>query len=160
MRIRTLASLLATGAVLAAPAAAFAQSAGDNQYSDPFSSGGSSSSGGGSSGGSSSSSQQQQQVASAEPVAKPAPKKDGIKAKVSRMIGLRGSEEKPQTADAQAAPSRSPAPKVKTAAASGDAQPAAPAAPAQAPAANGNAMNGSAPIPSSSNFDSRWSAFR
>lgn len=58
MRNRTLASLLATGAVLAAPAAAFAQSAGDNQYSDPFSSGGSNSSGGGSSssgGGSSSS---------------------------------------------------------------------------------------------------------
>jgi murein L,D-transpeptidase YafK len=100
---------------------------------------------------------QQQQVASAEPAAKPAPKKDGIKARVSRMIGLRGSEEKPQTADAAPAPARSAGPKVKTAAASGDAQPAA-QAPAAAPAP---ANIGAAPAaPSSTNFDSRWSAFR
>jgi hypothetical protein len=108
-------------------------------------------------GGSSKPAEPQEQVASIQPA--PKPKREGVKAKVSRMIGLRGSEEKPQ-ADAQATAPRSAAPKVKTASASGEAQPAAPApaAPAAAPASN--AMSGSAPIPQSSNFDSRWSAFR
>ncbi len=98
-------------------------------------------------GGSSSTPQPQEQVASAEPAAKP--KREGVKARVSRMIGLRGSEERQQAADAPRT-----APKVKTASASGDAQPApvAPAAPANI---------GAAPAaPSSSNFDSRWNAFR
>ena len=108
-------------------------------------------------GGSSKPAEPQEQVASIQPA--PKPKREGVKAKVSRMIGLRGSEEKPQ-ADAQAPAPRSAAPKVKTASASGEAQSAAPApaAPAAAPASN--AMSGSAPIPQSSNFDSRWSAFR
>jgi murein L,D-transpeptidase YafK len=101
--------------------------------------------------GGSSTPQPQEQVASAEPVAKP--KREGVKAKVSRMIGLRGSEEKPQAAEAPRS-----SPKVKTASASGDAQPAAAPAPAvQAAPAN----IGSAPAaPSSSNFDNRWNAFR
>ncbi|MET0866945.1 MAG: hypothetical protein ABWY35_02510, partial [Pseudorhodoplanes sp.] len=107
-------------------------------------------------GGNSAPAQPQERVASAEPESKPAPKKEGVRAKVSRMMGLRGSEEKPQSAEAPAA--RSAAPKVKTASASGEAQAAQPAA--AAPAAGGNAMSGAAPIPQSSNFDSRWSAFR
>jgi murein L,D-transpeptidase YafK len=100
----------------------------------------------------------QEQVASAEPA--PKPKREGVKAKVSRMIGLRGSDEKPQSADAQAPAARSAAPKVKTASASGDAQPAAAAPAPAAPANGGNVMSGSAPIPQSTSFDSRWSAFR
>jgi hypothetical protein len=100
----------------------------------------------------------QEQVASAEPA--PKPKREGVKAKVSRMIGLRGSDEKPQSADAQAPVARSAAPKVKTASASGDAQPAAAAPAPAAPANGGNVMSGSAPIPQSTSFDSRWSAFR
>jgi murein L,D-transpeptidase YafK len=101
--------------------------------------------------GGSSTPQPQEQVASAEPVAKP--KRDGVKAKVSRMIGLRGSEERPQSAEAPAKP------KVKTASASGDVPAAAAPAPAPAPAAPSGF--GAAPVaPSSSNFDSRWSAFR
>jgi hypothetical protein len=113
-------------------------------------------------GGSTSSAQSEQRVAAAaaEPAApKAAPKREGVRAKVSRMIGLRGSNEQAQTADAAppAAPVRPASPKVKTAAASGEAQqPAAPAAPS-----NGATMSGSQPIPpSSNNFDSRWSAFR
>ena len=116
-------------------------------------------------GGSTSSAQTEQRVAAAEPAApKAAPKSEGIKAKVSRMIGLRGSNDQAQSADAAApaAAARSASPKVKTAAASGDAQ--QPAAPAPAPAAapsNGGVMSGSQPIPpSSNNFDNRWNAFR
>ena len=116
-------------------------------------------------GSSSSSAQAEQRVAAAEPAApKAAPKREGIKARVSRMIGLRGSNDQAQSADAAApaAPVRSASPKVKTASASSESQP--PAAPAPAPAAapsNGGVISGSQPIPpSSNNFDNRWSAFR
>jgi murein L,D-transpeptidase YafK len=117
-------------------------------------------------GGSTSSAQSEQRVAAAEPVApKAAPKREGVRAKVSRMIGLRGSNEQAQAADAPApaaVPARPASPKVKTAAASGEAQPQQPAAaPAPAAPSNGGVMSGSQPIPpSSNNFDSRWSAFR
>ncbi len=77
------------------------------------------------------------------------------------MIGLRGSNEKPQTADAPASgrPGPPASPKVKTAAASGEAQP--PRRRAGRARSNGGMMSGSQPIPpSSNNFDSRWSAFR
>jgi murein L,D-transpeptidase YafK len=93
------------------------------------------------------------QVAAAEA---PKPKREGIKSRVSKMVGLRGSST-PQTAaetpaPKQAATTSTAAPKVKTAEA-----PAAPAAPAQQPSGT---MNGAQPAPPSNNFDSRWSAFR
>ena len=94
------------------------------------------------------------QVAAVE-TPKPAPKRESIKSRVSKMVGLRGSSA-PQAATEAPAPnqaaatSRSGAPKVKTA--------EAPAAPA--PSQSGGMMNGAQPAPSSTNFDSRWSAFR
>ena len=78
------------------------------------------------------------------------------------MIGLRGSNEQAQTADAAApaAPVRSASPKVKTAAASGERSSRPRRLPPAAPS-NGGVMSGSQPIPpSSKNFDNRWSAFR
>ena len=103
----------------------------------------------------------QTRVASAEPVAlpKPAPAREGVRANVSRMIGLRGASEPKQTETPAA---QSPAgtvrgqtdtPKVKTAA-------AAETAPAPAAQPGTPLIRGAQPIPSSSNFDSRWSAFR
>ena len=87
----------------------------------------------------------------------PAPKRESIKSRVSKMVGLRGSSTPQTTAEApapnQAATARSSAPKVKTAEA-----PVAP--PAPAPSQSGGMMSGAQPAPSSSNFDSRWSAFR
>jgi len=94
------------------------------------------------------------QVAVAET---PKPKRESIKSRVSKMVGLRGSSDQPQpaeTATAKPAPTRAaaPAPKLKTA--------EAPAAPAAAPAQPSGTMNGAQPAPASTNFDSRWSAFR
>lgn len=84
-----------------------------------------------------------------------APKKEGVTAKVSRMIGLRGADKdeasKEQPASAQAAAPgaiRQIDPNVRT---------------AQQPATvttTGSLMNGAQPIPQTSNFDSRWTAFR
>lgn len=93
------------------------------------------------------------QVAAVEP----APKREGIKSRVSKMVGLRGSSDQPQasqTPAAKSAPARTAAeaPKVKTA--------EAPAAPAPAAQPAPGMINGAQPAPSASNFDSRWSAFR
>jgi hypothetical protein len=93
------------------------------------------------------------QVAVAEA---PKPKRESIKSRVSKMVGLRGSSDQPQPSEAAAAKpapaSAAAAPKVKTA--------EAPAAPATAPTQASGTMSGAQPAPSSSNFDSRWSAFR
>ena len=72
-------------------------------------------------------------------------------AKVSRMIGLR-SGDKPETPKEQAAPGaiRQIDPNTKAA------QQAAPTT----TASTGSLMNGTQPIPPSSSFDSRWTAFR
>jgi hypothetical protein len=90
------------------------------------------------------------QVAVAE-APKPAPKRESVKSRVSKMVGLRGSSG-PAT--------QSPAP--SQAATGGDAQnmktAQAPASPA--PAQAQPTMSGAQPAPSSTNFDSRWSAFR
>jgi murein L,D-transpeptidase YafK len=91
------------------------------------------------------------QVAAVE-APKPAPKRESVKSRVQRMVGLRGSST-PQTetpAPSQASAPRGAGPQVKTA--------EAPAAPA--PSQPGGMMNGAQPAPSSNNFDSRWSAFR
>ncbi len=95
------------------------------------------------------------QVATAE--APPAPKREGIKSRVSKMVGLRGSSN-PQAATEtpaprQAAATSAPAPKVKTAEAPAN-------SPAPAPSQPNGMMSGAQPAPSSNNFDSRWSAFR
>lgn len=80
-----------------------------------------------------------------------APKKEGVTAKVSRMIGLRGADPKDQPASAPGA-IRQIDPNVKTG------QQAAPAP--TTTASTGSLMNGAQPIPPTSNFDSRWTAFR
>jgi hypothetical protein len=98
------------------------------------------------------------QVAAVE-APKPAQKRESVKSRVQRMVGLRGSSN-PQTSaepaasrPAQAAAPRSEQPNVKTAEG-----PAAP--PAQSGWQSNGLMNGAQPAPSSNNFDSRWSAFR
>ncbi|MES1154921.1 MAG: hypothetical protein ABUL48_00680, partial [Pseudorhodoplanes sp.] len=96
--------------------------------------------------------------APAEETTAAAPKKEGVTAKVSRMIGLRkddkteGAKEQPANTQ-QAAPGaiRQIDPNVRTA----QNPPAA-----GTTATTGSLMNGSQPIPPSSNFDSRFSAFR
>jgi hypothetical protein len=97
------------------------------------------------------------QVAAAE-APKPAPKRESVKSRVQKMVGLRGSNapEATDTSPARPAAAARPAqeaPKVKTAEA-----PAA--APAAAPAQPSGVMNGAQPAPSTNSFDSRWSAFR
>jgi murein L,D-transpeptidase YafK len=96
-------------------------------------------------------------AAAAEEPASEAPKKEGMIARASRSIGLRGSEKKEAAKDQP------------------DTQPAAPGAirqvdtsrtapqnqPAPATTAStGSLMSGSQPIPQASSFDSRFSAFR
>jgi murein L,D-transpeptidase YafK len=91
--------------------------------------------------------------APAEETSAEAPKKEGVMAKVSRSIGLRGSDKKDQTVETQqAAPGaiRQIDPNARTA------QQAAPVT----TASTGSLMNGAQPIPPSSSFDSRFSAFR
>jgi murein L,D-transpeptidase YafK len=101
------------------------------------------------------------QVAAAQ-APRPAPKRESIKSRVSKMVGLRGSSDQQQPAsDTPAAakpaaptPARAAgtqAPPVKTA----EAPPASPA-----PSQPGGMINGAQPAPASSSFDSRWSAFR
>jgi hypothetical protein len=89
---------------------------------------------------------------------KPAPKRESVKSRVQKMVGLRGSNAPEATSDTSSSKpvARTPAetPKVKTAEA-----PAAPP-PAAAPAQPNGVMTGAQPAPSSNNFDSRWSAFR
>jgi murein L,D-transpeptidase YafK len=93
------------------------------------------------------------QVAAAEPPT-PAPKRESVKSRVSKMVGLRGSSAPAAQAPAPSqAATNADAQKVKTAQA-----PAASSAPA--PAQSGAMMSGAQPAPSSTNFDSRWSAFR
>jgi murein L,D-transpeptidase YafK len=98
------------------------------------------------------------QVAAAE-APRPEPKRESIKSRVSKMVGLRGSNSQTSAdtpAPKQAATPRTETPNVRTAAA-----PAAPAtAPTPAPAQPSGMMSGAQPAPSSSSFDSRWSAFR
>lgn len=111
---------------------------------------------------------EQSRVAAVQPASEQQPKPAAKPSIVQRVMGLRGG--------ANAAPAESPTPKsrpaqtakpgaiepqsaesrVKTAAA-GEGSPASTAAPA--PATN-SLMNGAQPIPSTSSFDSRWSAFR
>ena len=95
-------------------------------------------------------------AAAAEETTTEAPKKEGVTAKVSRTIGLRGSEKNNAPKDQAAAPQTAPGairqidPNTKT-------------APQPAPtttASTGSLMNGAQPIPSTSSFDSRFSAFR
>jgi hypothetical protein len=81
-----------------------------------------------------------------------APKKEGVMAKVSRTIGLRGSDKKDQAADTQqAAPGA-----IRQIDTTRTGQQPAPTT----TASNGSLMNGAQPIPSSSSFDSRFSGFR
>src|SRR5690606_25373972 len=109
---------------------------------------------------------EQSRVAAVQPASEQQPKPAAKPSIVQRVMGLRGG--------ANAAPAESPTPKsrpaqtakpgaiepqsaesrVKTAAA-GEGSPASTAAPA--PATN-SLMNGAQPIPSTSSFDSRWSA--
>jgi murein L,D-transpeptidase YafK len=97
--------------------------------------------------------------------------------RMKRMVGLRGSEEKPAAKPAPAVPA--PKPKVAAKPAAKPAQAAAPGAirpkpaeaepvktaatpqPAAAPQAPaGGAIAGAAPVVPTGNFDNRWSAFR
>jgi hypothetical protein len=107
---------------------------------------------------------EQSRVAAAQPAPEPQPKPTAKPGIVSRVMGLRGSD---------AANHEAPAPKPRPvqAAKPGAIQPqsddsrvktaAAAETPVAATAATGSVMNGAAPIPSSSsNFDSRWGAFR
>jgi murein L,D-transpeptidase YafK len=98
------------------------------------------------------------QVAAAE-TPKPAPKRESVKSRVQKMVGLRGSsapESSSEASSAKPAPARATkdAPKVQTAEA-----PAAPA-PAAPAAQPSGMMSGAQPAPASSSFDSRWNAFR
>lgn len=83
-----------------------------------------------------------------------APKKEGVIAKVSRSIGLRGSDKKEQSAETQqAAPGAIR--QIDTTRSAQQNQPAS-----TTTASTGSLMSGAQPIPSSSSFDSRFSAFR
>ena len=114
-------------------------------------------------------------VASVQPMAPaatanpPAPQRETVRAKVSRMIGLRGSSEKHVEVPTRAAPaataSRSPSdtPRTKTAAAPTAAESPAPqqaSIAASAPRPTGSIMSGSQPIPQTSSFENRFGAFR
>jgi len=91
-----------------------------------------------------------------------APQRETVRSRVSRAIGLRGSNEKQAEVPTRAAPaptaSRTPSemPKVKTAAAPATAE--APASPAPQP--SNTVMSGAQPIPQASSFESRFGAFR
>ena len=114
-------------------------------------------------------------VASVQPMAPAAtsaaptaPQRETVRAKMSRMIGLRGSSEKQAEVPTRAAPavtaSRAPseAPKMKTAAAPASGEAPAPQR-AAAPASQqstGSVMSGSQPIPQTSSFESRFGAVR
>ena len=107
----------------------------------------------------------QTRIASAEPMPMPAPReREGVKARVSRMIGLRNEQQRNEAAaprsSAAASRTSSEAPKVKTAAAQSSSREAAAATAAPAPAPQPGIMSGAQPIPGSSNFDNRWGSFR
>ncbi len=95
-------------------------------------------------------------AATAETPAAETPKKEGVMSKVSRTIGLRGSEKSDAAKGQAAAPQTAPGairqidPNMKTAQ---QQQPAT-------TASTGSLMNGAQPIPQASSFDSRFSAFR
>ncbi len=93
-----------------------------------------------------------------------APQRETMRSRVSRAIGLRGSSEKQAEVPTRAAPATaaSRAPSVKTAAVPAtNAAPAPQAVPAAARAPSTNTvMSGSQPIPQTSNFESRFGAFR
>jgi murein L,D-transpeptidase YafK len=96
------------------------------------------------------------QVATAE-APKPAPKRESIKSRAQKLVGLRGSNSSEATtseASATKQPSTRATSNVKTAEA-----PAAPAPAAQQSQPSGM-MSGAQPAPSTNSFDSRWSAFR
>jgi len=92
-------------------------------------------------------------AATTEETTAEAPKKEGVTAKVSRMIGLRGAD-------------KTEAPKDQPASAPGairqiDPKTGQQSEPASATTVTtGNLMNGAQPIPQATNFDSRWTAFR
>ncbi|MBZ0162352.1 MAG: hypothetical protein K8H74_06545, partial [Notoacmeibacter sp.] len=97
----------------------------------------------------------------AETNAAEAPRKEPLTSRVSSVIGLRGSGKKtPDQTEAAAAAApgaiRRIDPAVRTAKTEEEPQP-----PVSAPTrATGSLISGSQPIPQSSNFDSRWTAFR
>jgi murein L,D-transpeptidase YafK len=105
---------------------------------------------------------EQSRVAAVQPAPEPQAKPAAKPGLMSRITGLRGSNANaaPTPRPAQAAavaakPAAQPQaadPKVQTAAAGQGAQPAA--------APTGTVINGAQPIPATSNFDSRWGAFR
>jgi hypothetical protein len=82
-----------------------------------------------------------------------APPKEGVTAKISRKLGLRGSE-----------PEETPTPKAKPTreAANGAIRPAddGDVKTASTRPASGSLLNGAQPIVPTENFDSRWGAFR
>ncbi len=97
------------------------------------------------------------QVAAVE-APRPAPKRESVRSRIERTVGLRGSSTPQNTAETPSAPkpaatTRGDGSNVKTA-----------EGPAAAPSQSGwqanGLMNGAQPAPSSNNFDSRWSAFR
>jgi hypothetical protein len=107
---------------------------------------------------------EQSRIAAVQPAPEPQAKPAAKPGLMSRITGLRGSNANaaPSPRPAQAAavaakPAAQPQaadPKVQTAAAGQGAQPAAVTPPA------GTVINGAQPIPATSNFDSRWGAFR
>ena len=83
-------------------------------------------------------------------------RKEPLTTRVSRAIGLRGSDKKEA---AKNEPAAEPAPGVRQIDMNVRTVNAAPTAGA-APNTTGSLMNGSQPIPGSSSFDSRWTGFR
>jgi hypothetical protein len=91
-----------------------------------------------------------QQPAPVEQKAAEAPKKEGVTAKITRKLGIRGTE----TANTDAEKPAGSAPgAIRPVADAGEAKPAA------SPRTTGSLMSGAQPIPASSSFDSRF-AFR
>ncbi|MDT3684798.1 MAG: murein L,D-transpeptidase family protein [Pseudorhodoplanes sp.] len=109
---------------------------------------------------------EQSRVAAMQPAAEQPPKPAAKPSIVQRVLGLRGGANAAEAPTPKSRPARTAKPgaiepqsaeaRVKTAAA-GESSPASTAAPA--PATN-SLMNGAQPMPSTSSFDSRWSAFR
>jgi murein L,D-transpeptidase YafK len=105
-----------------------------------------------------------QPAAQPEPAASKAaeaPKKEGITAKITRKLGLRGGETTAAAESAKPETAAKPEPAKAPPAAPGAIRPAAVAqsAPPATPSTTGSLMTGAQPIPSTSSFDSRF-AFR
>ncbi len=108
-------------------------------------------------GGSSQSEAPQARVANAPAPAPKTAQREGVRAKVSRLVGLRGSN----AADGDDAPARSTSAAARTPEASSRVKTAVAAEETPAPRTlQQGVISGAQPIPNSSSFDSRWSAFR